>query len=83
MGDFIGSAFHMDPSRANTIVRAEFYARDRKRGMDLAELEKAINALHAQPSVSRKGYRLKVMVGWRQQVQVITFEESDEVPKTA
>lgn len=76
-------AFHMDASRANVITRAEFYALDPKAGMDLLELEKYIGALHAQPTVSRKGYKLRVVVGWRQQVQGLIFEEVKDVPKTA
>lgn len=78
-----GSAFHLDASRDNVIVKAEFYAKNPRAGMDLLELEKAIDALNAQPTVSKKGYRLTVAVGWRQQVQGIIFEEVTDVPKTA
>lgn len=66
--------FHIDHER-NVITQAEFVAADRKAGMDLPELEKAIAALAAQPMKSKRRYRLTVRVGWKGQVQRLIFEE--------
>lgn len=76
------SGFHIDHNR-NVITRAEFVAADKKSGMDLPELEKAIGALHAQPMVSKRGYKVTVRIGFKGQVQRLIFEEIADVPKTA
>lgn len=72
------AGFHIDHKR-NVITKAEFVASNKKEGMDLAELEKAINALRAQPMVSERGYKLRVVMGWKSQVQRLIFEESDKI----
>lgn len=77
------SVFHLDHSRSNTITRAEFLAKNKQSGMDLEELDHAVRALQAQPGCSKLGYRVKVSLGWKQQIQSIAFEEKEDVPKTA
>lgn len=71
------SGFHIDHTR-NVITRAEFVAANKKDGMDLPELEKAIAALHAQPMKSKRRYKLRVGIGFKGQIQRLEFEEDDK-----
>lgn len=72
-----GSGFYIDPKR-NIITHAVFHAADKKAGMDIFELERVVKSLRDQPGCSPRGYKLKAVLGWRQQLQQLDFTEADD-----
>lgn len=74
MGDSPG--FYIDAN--NKIHRAVFQAKSKRDGMDLAELERAIETLRAQPMAAGMDYKVQTYNGFRGQIQRLILTAKEE-----